>query len=104
MTDRIQAEAWADFSSRIYELAVACVRLSRENNEDTRQEHGAAMAEVFLSATALAARTEHTLHAIEILRDSFASTYGTVEADLRLMGREMPAPSTSPLPAHERLS
>jgi hypothetical protein len=103
MRDTFRDQAWSEFSSRLYELTVACVRLSRQDNEATRQEHGAAMAEVFFSATALAVPSEDALRAIEILRDSLGSSYLTVQRDLQ-RSKRIPEPATSRPSGHERLS
>jgi hypothetical protein len=82
MKDPQRDQAWSDFSARLYELAVSSVRVSASDNEATRQEHGAALAEVFFSATALAVEHRDALKALTQLRESLGSVIDSVESDL----------------------
>lgn len=82
MKDPQRDQAWSDFCARLYELAVSSVRVSASDNESTRQEHGAALAEVFFSATALAVEHRDALKALTQLRESLGSVIDSVESDL----------------------
>jgi hypothetical protein len=87
MRDPFRDQAWSEFSARLYELAVSCVRVAASDNESTRQERGAAMAEVFFSATALAVPHERALAALDALIQSLTETRASVERDLTSTGR-----------------